>query len=276
MAVQKYALAQAGGLLSLLVPPQAEVQRQILHEYLRNPFLDDDAQGLALRAQSSREEALQAAEALCQAGLLEKAGQRGYALALSDEWTATQASKVLALPVLGAPAPPEAAELIEMLPFGVLLLSGDGRPVLANERAHQWLEAAPGELDGETFAAITGFAPDLVLEGEDKVFFVLQQPRSLSVSMHACCVEGARGVLIVIEETSLLEETVQAQAYLQEELFNQLRAEVVGPVEAIRAFMENPCGQGLGQARAALERVGDFLETFLLDNPATRKSQEER
>ena len=54
MADGLYALVQAAELLALPTEPCVESKRRLLEEFLLNPFLDDDIQGLALRAGMER------------------------------------------------------------------------------------------------------------------------------------------------------------------------------------------------------------------------------
>jgi len=84
MADGLYAFAQTAELLALPTEPCVESKRRLVEEFLLNPFLDDDIQGLALRAGIERAEAERNIADLCRDGLLKEAGQRGYTLDLEE------------------------------------------------------------------------------------------------------------------------------------------------------------------------------------------------
>ena len=141
MADGLYALVQAAELLALPTEPRVESKRRLLEEFLLNPFLDDDIQGLALRAGMERTEVEKDIADLCLDGVLKEAGQRGYALDL--EGRGAEAVEVEANPdereegegteteAVAAPegSPLQTEELREPRPsLGLLLLRADGQP----------------------------------------------------------------------------------------------------------------------------------------------------
>ena len=263
-------------------PPRAELKRQILEEFLQNPFLDDDLAGLSLRLQASRFELGRALGELCQAHFLKEAGRSRYALdldfAADEEGIAEPVlpageEKVLSLPAealvaqhIGTDAAGElaAADLVDALPYGAILLRADGSLILANQRAVDWLGIPLADLDAERFAQVTGFQPSLVLGNSPTVHFSLKDPRALEVSMHACRPADEPAILVVLRDSSLQEEIARAQTSLHEELFARLDQDLVEPLLAIQHFLENPDADELGQARLALEQINGFLQDFLL------------
>ena len=111
MGPDTYAVAQAEQLLALPGPPQTAIQRELLSEYLRNPFLDDDIQGLALRTGRRRDELLEPLEVLMTAGLLQAAGRRGYMLDLDRlDSEIEYADKMLVLSEVAAAAEMDATD----------------------------------------------------------------------------------------------------------------------------------------------------------------------
>ena len=278
----KYAVVHATELLALPAAPGAEVKRELLGEFLQNPFLDDDLQSLTLRLGVSREEAAEALAGLCQEGLLMEVG-RGYRLDLEPLETASLAATPAISPeALIALAPEEVEEIVQAAssgepeesaetPLGIILMGAGGRPELVDKQAAAWLGVSPEELDGAAFEAITGFDPGRVLEGTPKISFCLQQPRPLEVSMQACQLAGASGVLVVLQDLTLQAEAARINAHVQEELFARLHGEMAEPMLLIQQFLDIPDSKGLGQARAALEQVNAFLEEFMLSgNPGTK------
>ena len=270
----EYAVVQAAGILALSAEPQALTKQRLLDEFLYNPFLDDDTLGLALRAGISRAETEALLADLCREGLLKDAGQRGYMLAL-EEIGAEELTRDLS----GAPPAVASAGSIAAIATrapeaspapGLILIGADGQAALVDEQAASWLGVSAERLDAATLEALTGIDLELAQEGAPRRSFAVAEPCPLMVTMHACCLGDEPGVLIVLQEavpaivtTSV--EMATVQAHLQEELFGRLQDEVVEPVMLIQQFLENPDAGGLGQARAALEQVNQFLEGFLLD-----------
>ena len=246
------------------------MKQRLLNEFLCNPFLDDDFQGLALRLGLSRTELEEVLGELCRGSFLKDAGQRGYTLdleqafedrAAADEQESAPRKKK---PVFSETGESTLERLVESLPLGVVLLYPDGSPKLANERAAEWLGRSAKDLDADTLARITGFNPTLVLEDDSSVSFSLKEPFALEVEMQPCRLAAEPGVLIVLRDASVEDEVAKVHAEIQEELFFKMRREIVEPLLQVRRFLENSDAQGLGQARAALEQVNKFFEDFLL------------
>ena len=271
---------QVADLPMLPGPPQGQLKRRILETYLQNPFLDDDLSQLSLRLDANRFELLQALEELCQTRFLKEAGQRRYFLDLDFIAAAAPVAPVvdpdegdhlLTLPaeaLVALQSPVEAdidpQELLESLPYGTVLWRADGSLAMANQQAVKWLATDAEDLDADVFAQITGFHPNLVVEEEETVYFSLKEPHAIEVSMHSCSVGDETAVLVVMRDSSLQEETAQAQASLHEELFACLDEEMVTPLLLLEHFLESPDSEDLGRARAALEQMKGFLEDFLL------------
>ncbi|MCC7264421.1 MAG: hypothetical protein IT369_18065 [Candidatus Latescibacteria bacterium] len=256
-------------LLLLPQPSQAGHKRQLLDEYLHNPFLDDDLQELALRIGVSRNEAAGSLGELCQGRFLKTLGQRGYVLDLSEVPEKTA-------PALGhqtggldsrdlAGGMDEAGTWLEELPFGLALLRSDGSLVKVNERAAAWLGIAPGAFDGAAFADATGVDPTQVLAGGVPLSFTRRQPFALEVEVRPC---PPKGVIIVVQDISMREELARIQAGFQEAFFARLRLGFVEPLEVLERFLENPAHQELGLARAAVEQMRWILAGLLAEPPA--------
>jgi len=60
--------------------PHADVERRLLEEWLRNPFLDEDVHLLEQRLGTGQAELRQAIDNLCRDGVIKGAGARGYML----------------------------------------------------------------------------------------------------------------------------------------------------------------------------------------------------
>ena len=268
MGPDTYAVAQAEQLLSLPAPPQTEIQRELLTEFLRNPFLDDDIQWLAVRTGRRRAELVEGLEALVAAGLLQDAGRRGFMLDLAAlDPEIEYADKMLVLPeVEEAAAETEVDEyaLADVLPFGVAILRPEGPQIMANAAIGRLLGLEVDALDAAAFTTRTGCDPALVCAAEAATTFPLEDS-GLEVQVHPCQYAGAQAVLVVVQDQSLRREITQAHIQLQEELFAELRGEVAEPLQLIRTYLEHPEAAGLGTARAAFEQIEMFLQSFLLE-----------
>lgn len=282
MGPDTYAVAHAEQLLTLPGPPQTVIQRELLSEYLRNPFLDDDIQGLALRTGRRRDELLEALEVLMTAGLLQAAGRRGYMLDLERlELEVEHSDKILVLSEVDAAAKMDeshgditaaeqlvsasgAPDLLEVLPFGAALIRPDGVPLMANAAIGRLLGLNP--FDGAGFAARTGCDLALVCEGEAATTFSLEDD-GLEIQVQPCHFAGKSLVLVLVQDQSLQREITRAHVQIQEELFGELRGEVAEPLQLFRNFLENPDAAGLDTARAAFKQIEMFLQAFLLTSP---------
>ena len=281
-------------------PPDAGTKRQVLEEWMRNPFLDEDAHLLSLRLGIPQTEIGNALQGLCQARFMRNGTSAGYVLHLdlSSDSAATGSTATDLLLVdetaqedtdLGevvadrtspkGPVPlkiPQGLEailsgadaafekLVGAMPFGIVVLQGNGSLELANGKALQWLDIPIDLLDGATFEIATGINPLPVARGEAPVSFSLPSPHPVEVSMHVCQLGSGPGVLIALRDVSLQEEVSRLQGEVQEELFNRLRQEMVSPLFMIERFLDHPDAAGLGQARAAMEQINWFFKTYLL------------
>jgi hypothetical protein len=278
MADGLYALVQAAELLALPTEPRVESKRRLLEEFLLNPFLDDDIQGLALRAGMERTEVEKDIGDLCLDGLLKEAGQRGYALdlegigaeAVEAEETPGERAEDEETEAVTAQkeSPSQMEELRESRPsLGLVLLRADGQPELVDEQAASWLGLAAEELNAAAFEAITGIDPGLMLGGAPKICFTLQDPHPLTVTLQSCALGDEPGVLIALQDAALHVEMAAIHAHVQEELFTRCRNEMVEPMLLIQQFLDDPDTGDLGQTRAAMEHINGFLEEFLLNSP---------
>lgn len=269
MGCDQYALTQAEELLSLLKSPQADVQKQVLEEYLKNPFLDDDVQMLALRTGIEREVLAPLLAELRDAGFLQSAGRRGQMLDLQQIEVAPE-TKIVSLPAfdlegeLAAEAPaPALASFLDALPCGAALLDYDEGLVQANDAFCELLELPQEGLHIAKIAVRLGCDPRIEADG-GPVALVLEQ--GLEVQLRPCSIGEFVGVLAVVNPATLNWEMAQAQVQIQEDLFAQLREEVAGPAALLHAFLEKPKKADLGAARAAIEQINSFLVAYMLDD----------
>ncbi|MEW6754799.1 MAG: hypothetical protein AB1505_28035 [Candidatus Latescibacterota bacterium] len=242
-------------------------RRRLLEEFLRNPFLDDDALGLALRAGLSREEAQQGLAALCAEGYLKEAGRRGHMLDLGEIRPPGGAESLAAEP---GPEPVGPAEGNGGPACGCILMRADGRLEMMDDQAARLLGVEARDFDAAAFEGLTGIDIGLVVGGGARLTFSLAEPRPLVVTLHACCLGNEPGVLIVLESGQA--EVAAIHVQVQEEMFARLRGEMVEPILLIQQFLENPDPEGLGCARAALEQVNRFLDDYLLGGTPNAKA----
>jgi hypothetical protein len=156
------------------------------------------------------------------------------------------------------------AQLIEALPFGMMVLLPTGAREMANLKAAEMLGVAPGQLDGATFEIVTGVNPLTALDTDSSVSFSITEPRALEVTLHGHRLPSGTVILILLRDVSLLEEVSQIQAEVQEELFQRLKTEMVDPLATLERFLEKPDQDRLVQARIAMEQINWFLQEFFL------------
>ena len=299
-------------------PPKADIKGKVLEQWMRNPFLDEDAESLSLRLGIPPTEIKEAIEALCASRFLRNGTSSGYMLLMdleeavaeeeeevvqhspasstvfptvsptasdllhgaaaaveADEGTESRSSSTddLLRPLSPSPLGLEGIlsdidaafeQLVEALPFGVVVLQGNGCLELANQKALLWLDMPIDLLDAATFEIATGVNPLPVAMGVPPISFSMSIPYPVEVAMHKCQLPSGAGVLIALTDVSLQEEVNRMQAELQEELFNRLRQEMVSPLFMIGKFLDHPDAVGLGQARAAMEQINGFFRTYLL------------
>lgn len=155
------------------------------------------------------------------------------------------------------------ADLMEVLPFGLIVLRPTGALEMANARAAALLGVPLADLDGATFEIVTGVNPLSALDQDEPLTFSLTDP-ALEVSLHGQHLGSGTVILALLRDVSLLEEVSQIQAEAQEELYERLKVDMVDPLVMIERFLEHPDADGLVQARAAMEQINWFLQEFFL------------
>lgn len=277
-------------------PPHAGLKRRVLDELMRNPFLDDDLQMLSARLGTPRKELSEALAGLSTARFVRSTGRNSYMLdmeigseiegeAATQEllWDAAPDAGLTALePIVTDDADegvsevlafllnteaPATQRLVEALPIGIVVLNQDGILELANRKASDWLGLPIDVLDGATFEIVTGVNPMAVLAASP-ITFSVKEPSPVEITIRPCLIESGAAVLVVVRDTTLQEEVSKIQANLQEEIFDQMRNEIVDPLFTIEQFLDRPDGSTLVQARAAMEQVNWFMRQFFLrDEP---------
>ena len=156
------------------------------------------------------------------------------------------------------------SDLIEALPFGMIVLLPTGAREMVNLRAADMLGVTRGQVDGATFEMITGVNPLSALDAVVPLSFSLTEPHSIEVTLRGHRLPSGEVILILLRDVSLLEEVSQIQAEVQEELFQRLKAEVVEPLAMVERFLDKPDADRLVQARIAMEQINWFLQEFFL------------
>ena len=245
--------------------PLAEAERKIMREFLTNPFLDDDFQGVGLRLGMPREETVEALNGLCQSGYMKSAGQRGFMFDLQHLSTTIE-SLVTQVPASMGPLRSGASldDFLGGLPLGLIMLNADGGLEATNSLAKSWLGVEDSTLDSTVFAELTGFDPLIVLQGFPEVTFSRKKPFPLEVTMHACELAHGPGIMILLRDTTSQEDAARTHSDIQEEMFARMRSDLVQPFGVIAGYLENPAACDLGHARAAMAQVNIFLEHFFL------------
>lgn len=256
---------------SLLHGATSGAQQRVLSEYIKNPFLDDDVQALALRTGIARQELAPILAGLRDAGLLQSAGRRGHMLNGEQLAAPMLAQEVVPLVDAGdvVPAAPAWAPLLEALPGGVALLDLRDRSVQANALFYKLLGLSSDAPDADEICVRLGCD---VMSLIDDLPLVLAVENDLEVQLRPCQMANFDGIVATVNSVDPTWEVSKAQVQIQEDLYAQLRDEVAGPADFLQAFLEKPKKSELGQARAAIERINACLSLFLLNNPSDEDS----
>ena len=251
---------------SLLDALNSGAQQCLLSEYVKNPFLDDDAHALALRAGIAHQEVGLILAELRQVGLLQSAGRRGNML---DAQTVreTSASTTDPSPVHSeteALPPQPFTPLLNALSCGVALIDVDTGAVEANEVFRLQLDLPSQRLDAERLAEHLKCDLHQIACAQETVFRALEN--GVGVELHPGKMGLFSGLIAVMDVGGGAGEISKAHVQIQEDLFAKLREEVTHPAKFLQSFLENPKKSELGQARAAIERIGAFLSLYLLDD----------
>ena len=251
-------------LSSLLDTLDLGSQQRVLSEYVKNPFLDDDAHVIALRVGMAHQEVGPILSELRQVGLLQSAGRRGHML---DAQTVreTSADTIDPVPVHSETEslPPQPfTPLLDALSCGVALIDVDTGAVEANEAFSQQLDLPSQRLDAERIAERLKCDLHQIVCAQEPVVRVLEN--GMGVELRLGKMGPFNGLIAVVDVGGGAGEISKAHVQIQEDLFAQLREEVTHPAKFLQSFLENPKKSELGQARAAIERIGAFLALYLL------------
>ena len=251
---------------SLLDTLNSDAQQRVLSEYVKNPFLDDDTHALALRAGMNHQEVGPVLAELRQVGLLQSAGRRGHML---DAQTVRETSaSTIDPPSVDSEAyalPPQTfTPLLNALSCGVALIDVDTGAAEANEAFSQQLELQSQPLNVELIAERLRCDLHQIACAQEPVVRTLEN--GVRVELRPGKMGPFSGLIAVVDVGGSAEEVSKAHVQIQEDLFAQLREEVAHPAKFLQFFLENPKKSELGQARAAVERIGTFLALYLLND----------
>ncbi|MBT6147473.1 MAG: hypothetical protein HOH74_18695 [Gemmatimonadetes bacterium] len=165
------------------------------------------------------------------------------------------------------------ADLLDVLPFGIIVLQPNGALELANAEAARLLDIPLGNLDGATIAMATGVNPLSVLHEGEPLTFSVTEPLPLELSLQPHRLAASEVILIFVRDVALLEEVSRIQADVQEELYDRMREEMVDPLAMIEAFLETPDNQGLVDARFAMEQINIFLRQHFISRRDAQEGQ---
>jgi|SaaInlStandDraft_2_1057019.scaffolds.fasta_scaffold36718_2 PAS domain-containing protein len=165
------------------------------------------------------------------------------------------------------------ADLLDVMPFGVIVLQPNGALELANSEAARLLGLPLEDLDGATFEMATGVNPLTVLRAESSLSFSLTEPEPLEITLQPHRLSAGEVILIFVRDVALLEEVSRIQADVQEELYDRMRDEMVDPLAMIEEFLETPDSAGLVDARFAMEQINAFLRQHFISRRDSQEGQ---
>lgn len=172
------------------------------------------------------------------------------------------------------------ADLLDLLPFGVVVLQPTGALEMANAEAARLLDIGLDHLDGATIEMATGVNPLSVLAAGTPLTFSLTEPQPLEICLQPHRLAAGEGrpsasevILIFVRDVALLEEVSRIQADVQEDLYDRMRQEMVDPLAMIEAFLETPDNRGLVEARFAMEQINAFLRQHFISRRDAQEGQ---
>jgi len=115
--------------------------------------------------------------------------------------------------------------------------------------------------------------PLSVLAAETSLSFSLTEPQPLEITLQPHRLAAGEVILIFLRDVALLEEVSRMQADVQEELYGQMREQMVDPLSMIEAFLEKPDTTGLVEARFAMEQINAFLRNHYLSRRDSQEGQ---
>jgi PAS domain-containing protein len=165
------------------------------------------------------------------------------------------------------------ADLLDVMPFGVIVLQPNGALELANSEAARLLDLPLEDLDGATFEMATGVNPLTVLRAESSLSFSLMEPEPLEITLQPHRLSAGEVILIFVRDVALLEEVSRIHADVQEELYDRMRDEMVDPLAMIEEFLETPDSASLVDARFAMEQINAFLRQHFISRRDSQEGQ---
>ncbi|MEE3232847.1 MAG: hypothetical protein VX294_01660 [Candidatus Latescibacterota bacterium] len=245
----------------------SEVTRQILGEYIKNPFLDDDMKSLSIRTGLDRDALMPVLAFLREEGLLKSAGRRGYMLDLEND---THANQINAKDIGLEPATTlSGTETVQWSIDAFLNASSTAMAFVYEEMIYvnvsfrQLFGLGDAKFTFKQLVKLFGFDPRIEVDkSETSVSLVLEPGIEVQLRRSVC---GEReGVLVVLSTDPLSWEMSYTHGQLQEDLFEQLSSNVAVPTELLKTFLSNPEKTNLESARSAIEKIDQFLKSYML------------
>ena len=222
---------------SLLNTLNSNTQQRILGEYVRNPFLDDDAHALALRVGMAHKEVGPIVAELRQVGLLQSAGRRGHMLDVQTV-RETSASTVDPSPVNNETAalpPQHFAPLLDALSCGVALIDVDTGFVEANEAFSQQLYLSSQRLDAEQLVECLKCDLHQIACAREPVVCVLEN--GVRVELRSGKMARFSGLTAEDDVGGSAWDISKVHVQMQAHLFAQLREQVTHPAKLLQSFL---------------------------------------
>jgi len=245
----------------------SELKRQILNEYIKNPFLDDNLKSLSIRCGLSSDMLAPILAELREEGFLKSAGVQGHMLDFKNDMFADKVTpEVVPLKSDQDLCELEAKEwsvdaLLNASPTAMVFLHGEN--IFVNASFRQFFGLGDNKPDCKQLIELLGFDPRIEVEKSDKsVSLVLET--GIEVQLRKSFSDHREGVLAVLTTDSLSWEMSFTHGQVQEDLFLQLKSKVAEPTEVLKAFLSNLEETKLESARSAVAEIDEFLKSYML------------
>jgi hypothetical protein len=257
----------------------SELKRQILGEYMKNPFLDDNLKSLSIRCGLSSDVLEPILATLREEGLLKSTGMQGHMLDLENHMFADKVTpEVVSLKSDQNLCEIEAKQwsidaLLNASPTAMVFLFGEN--VFVNASFRQFFGLGDDEPDCKQLIELFGFDPRIEVEKSDKSVSLILQA-GIEVQLRKSFSDEREGVLAVLTTDSLSWEVSFTHGQFQEDLFGQLKAKVAEPTEILKTFLSSFEETKLEAARSAVAEIDEFLESYMLSKSNSKYKKEKK
>lgn len=257
----------------------SELKCQILSEYIKNPFLDDNLKSLSIRCGLSRDLLAPILATLREEGFLKSAGVQGHMLDFKNDMFGDKVTS----PVVSLKSDQDLCKIegkqwsidafLNASPTAMVFLHEEN--IFVNASFRQFFGLGDSEPDCQQLIELFGFDPRIEVEKSDKSVSLILE-KGIEVQLRKSFSDHREGILAVLTTDSLSWETSFTHGQVQEDLFLQLKSKVAEPTEKLKEFLSNPEETKLESAQSALAEIDEFLKSYMLSKSKTKDIKEKK